>query len=147
MRSIHNSRLPILGLVGLLLSCTAARAQDVVIVANKGVSVSQISSTELRDIFTGARSRFRDGSRAIPVTMKGGPAHEVFLIKHVGVTPDEFRTIWRKAVFTGQGAMLKDFSSEAALLEYVSATPGAIGYVSRAPSRDSVKTITVLNSN
>ena len=146
MRFLQKSPLPIMGMA-LFLCCAAAHAQDVIIVANKDVSVSQISSAELRDIFTGARSRFRDGSRAIPVTMKGGPAHEVFLIKHVGVTPDEFRTIWRKAVFTGQGAMLKDFTTEAALLEYISVTPGAIGYVTRTPSRDSVKIINVVRSN
>ena len=51
---------------------------------------------------------------------------------------------WRKAVFTGQGAMLKELSSESALLDYVAATPGAIGYVSRVSSPDSVKVLTVV---
>src|ERR1700683_3891742 len=106
----------ILGLV-LILAGTAAKAQDVIVVANKGFSASWISSTELRDIFTGVRSRLGDGTRAVPVILKGGPVHEVFLHHYIGDNPDEFRTRWRKAVFTGQGAMLKEFSSEAALLD------------------------------
>jgi hypothetical protein len=61
------------------------------------------------------------------VILKGGPVHEVFLKKHVGVPPEEFRAQWRKAVFTGQGTMPKTFDSEAALLEYVASTPGALG--------------------
>jgi ABC-type phosphate transport system substrate-binding protein len=140
MRTANKTRAYILGL-GVMLSCIAARAQqaviigntgiDVVVVVNKGVAISEISSAELRDIFTGARSRFDDGTRAIPVVLKGGPAHEVFLHKHVGEEPDEFRSRWRKAVFTGQGSMPKEFTSESALLEYVAQTPGAIGYVSR----------------
>jgi ABC-type phosphate transport system substrate-binding protein len=73
------------------------------------------------------------------VTLKGGPAHEVFLKNHVGEDPEEFRSQWRKVVFTGQGAMPKAFDSESALIEYVAATPGAIGYVSRFPSQDRVK--------
>jgi hypothetical protein len=113
-------------------------------VANKGVSISQITSTQVRELFTGVHSRFSDGSRAVPVTLKGGPAHEVFLRNYVGEDPAEFRVRWRKAVFTGQGAMLKELSSESALLDYVAATPGAIGYVSRVSSPDSVKVLTVV---
>ena len=129
--------------LAVVLTSAIGWAQDVVIVTNKGVAVSEISSSELRDIFTGVRSRFDDGTRAIPVVLKGGPIHEVFVHKHVGDTLDQFRARWRKAVFTGQGAMLKEFNSEAELLLYVSATPGAIGYVSRVSQSDSVKVLPV----
>lgn len=127
----------------VLLGSARVWAQDVTIVANKTVKVSQISQGQLHDLFTGSRSRFADGSRAVPVVLRGGPAHEVFLRNHVGDSPDEFRTRWRKMVFTGEGSMLKDFASEAALLEYVAATPGAIGYVSRLPDESSVRVLEV----
>lgn len=129
--------------VGVMFTCTPLRAQNVWIVANKSVSISQLTSTQIRELFTGAKSRFSDGSRAIPVVLKGGPVHEVFLQRHVGDTPEEYRTRWRKLVFTGQGAMLKEFASEAALIEYVSVTPGAIGYVSRVNNPDAVKILSV----
>jgi hypothetical protein len=70
--------------------------------------------------------------------------HEVFLKNHVGESPDEFRARWRKAVFTGQGAMPKAFDSEAALIEYVAATPGALGYVSHVSPRDDIKCLGVI---
>ncbi len=127
----------------MILPGAWAWSQDVTIVANKGVTVSQISRSQLHDIFTGGRTRFGDGTRAVPVVLKGGPVHEVFLRKHVGDSPDEFRTRWRKVVFTGEGAMLKEFVSEASLLEYVAATPGAIGYVSRIRDESSVKVLEV----
>src|SRR5580765_609587 len=114
----------------VLLLASLACAQDVMIVVNSSVPVSQITETQLRDIFTGVRTRFDNGTRAVPVMLKGGPVHEVFLHRHVGDTPDEFRVRWRKAVFTGQGSMPKECRSEAELLNYVEATPGAIGYVS-----------------
>jgi len=53
--------------------------------------------------------------------------------------PEEFRSQWRKVVFTGQGAMPKAFDSESALIEYVADTPGAVGYVSRISQQDRVK--------
>lgn len=123
----------------LVMLCNFVIGQDVVIVANKGSSISQISLSQVREIFTGTRSRFNDGGRAIPVLLKGGPVHEVFLHHYLGDSPEEFRVRWRKAVFTGQGAMPREFVSEAAMLEYIAVTPGAIGYVSRVINPDAVK--------
>jgi ABC-type phosphate transport system substrate-binding protein len=40
--------------------------------------------------------------------------------------------------------MPRAFDSEAALIEYVAATPGALGYVSRMSSQDKVKSIAVV---
>ena len=129
--------------LAITLHCPISQAQDVVIVANKNVGVSQITNAEVRDIFTGVRSRLSDGTRTIPVALKGGPAHEVFLKNYLQQNPDEFRVCWRKVVFTGKGSMIKDFASEAAMLEYVSATPGAIGYVTRIADASSVKVLAV----
>jgi ABC-type phosphate transport system substrate-binding protein len=120
-------------------SWSAARAQDVVLVANEGVKITEITNADLRAIFTGTKTRFSDGSHAVPVTLKGGPAHEVFLRNYVGEGPEGFRSQWRKVVFTGQGAMPKAFDSESALIDYVAATPGAVGYVSRTSPQDRVK--------
>jgi hypothetical protein len=103
------------------------------------VQISEISNADLRAIFMGTRTRFADGSHAVPVTLKGGPVHEVFLKNHLGEGPEEFRSQWRKVVFTGQGAMPKAFDSESALIEYVAATPGAVGYVSQISSQNRVK--------
>ena len=128
-------------LLGSLGAWSAARAQDVVLVANKGVQISEITNADLHGIFMGTKTRFADASHAVPVTLRGGPVHEVFLKNHVGESPEEFRAEWRKMVFTGQGAMPKAFDSESALIEYVAATPGAIGYVSRISLQDGVKVL------
>jgi ABC-type phosphate transport system substrate-binding protein len=127
--------------------CLTLQAQDVIVVANQDVSVSEVTDTELRDLFTGARTRFHDGSRALPVLLKGGPAHEVFLNHYIGGTSDSFRTLWRKAVFTGQGAAPREFASEAALLEYVAITPGAMGYVSHLRTGEKIKVLPVRSTN
>jgi len=138
MRTMSTTRWLVL-MLGIISCWSTASAQDVVLVANQDVKIAQIGDADLRAIFTGTKTKFADGSHAVPVTLKGGPAHEVFLRNHIGESPDEFRAQWRKAVFTGQGAMPKTFDSEAALLEYVAVTPGAVGYVSRISSQDKVK--------
>jgi ABC-type phosphate transport system substrate-binding protein len=127
----------------VLVLCDLASGQDVILVVNKASSISQITPSQVREIFTGTRSRFSDGGRAIPVLRKGGPVHEVFLTHYVGDSPEEFRVRWRKAVFTGQGAMPREFASESAMLDYVASTPGAIGYVSRVIDPDAVKVLVI----
>lgn len=131
MESTSKTRWLILSLSFLIGSGLAASAQDIVLVVNKEVRISAIKADDLRNVFSGEKTRFADGSRVVPVTLKGGAIHEVFLRNHLGESPEEFRAQWRKAVFTGQGAMPKAFDSESALLEYIAVTPGALGYVSR----------------
>jgi hypothetical protein len=128
----------------LVLCCAAAHAQDVMLVANKDVRISAISVSDVRAIFTGEKTRFPDGSHAVPVILKGGPAHEVFVKNYCYESPNEFRAQWQKAIFTGQGAMPKAFDSEAALLAYVEQTPGAVGYVSRVPPVENVRPLVPL---
>ncbi len=131
-------------LLGFISCWHPACAQDVVLVTNKSVKISEIRSADLRAICTGEKTRFADGSHVVPVTLKGGPAHEVFLKNHLGENPED-RAQWRKAVFTGHGAMPKTFDSELTLLEYAAATPGAIGYVSRISTQDdNVKSLPVV---
>ena len=142
MRAMSTIRWFVL-LLGLFGCCSAAQAQDVLLVVSNNSQISEISASDVRAIFTGTKTRFADGSHATPVTLKGGPAQEVFLRNYVGERPDEFRAQWRKAVFTGQGAMPRAFDSEAALIEFVAATPGALGYVSHISPNDKVKLLPI----
>src|SRR5579864_6138996 len=128
MRVMNKRYLSILFL-GVLLSCTLATAQEVVVIVNNSVKATGASSDDIRGVFTGDKSTLGDGSHVVPVTLKGGPAHEAFLKDYVGKGDAAFRTSWRSLVFTGQGSMPKTFDTEAALVDYVAATPGAIGYV------------------
>jgi ABC-type phosphate transport system substrate-binding protein len=133
-----------IALLSFLSCCLAAAAQDVVLIANNGVQISEIKTSDIRAIFTGEKTRFSDGAHAVPVILKGGPVHEVFLKRHLGEGPDEFRAQWRKVVFTGQGAMPRAFDSETSMIEYVATTPGAVGYVSRVSPHDRVKSISIV---
>jgi ABC-type phosphate transport system substrate-binding protein len=128
---------------GVVLSCALAKAQDVVVIVNNGVKATGASKDDIAGVFTGDKSSLGDGSKVTPVTLKGGPAHDVFLKNYIGKTDAAFRTAWRSLVFTGQGSMPKTFDSEAALVEYVAATPGSIGYVSSAAGHDKVKTLAI----
>jgi ABC-type phosphate transport system substrate-binding protein len=130
--------------LGLMFNCVAVKAQEVTIVANSSVKATSVSADELRDVFTGDKTSLKDGSHVTPVTLKAGPVHEAFLKKYVGKDDSAFRAGWRSLVFTGQGSMPKTFDTEAALVDYVAANPGAIGYISPgAATKEGVKTLPV----
>jgi ABC-type phosphate transport system substrate-binding protein len=116
---------------------------QVAVIANPSVKAAAVSKAELSDVFTGAASSLKDGSHVVPVLLKQGAAHEAFLSEYIGKNDAAFRTSWRSLVFTGQGSMPKTVDSEAAMVDYVAATPGAIGYVSKDPGGDKVKTLPV----
>ena len=125
-------------------SIFAVRAQaQAIVIANSSVKSSEVSKGDLRDVFTGAASNLKDGSHVTPVLLKEGSAHEEFLTAYVGKNDTSFRASWRSLVFSGQASMPKSVDSEAAMVEYVAHTPGAIGYVAKSAPHDGVKVLAV----
>jgi len=120
------------------------RAQaQVVVIANPSVKSTEVSVADLRDVFTGASSTLRDGTHVTAVLLKSGPVNDSFLSLYVGRSDSAFRANWRSLLFSGQGVMPRTFDSEAALVEYVAHTPGAIGYIAKATAHEGVKTLAV----
>jgi hypothetical protein len=119
-----------------------AAAQDAV-VANPSVKAMEVSSGDLRDVFTGAASSFKDGSHVTPVLLKSGPVNDSFLSLYIGKSDAAFRANWRSLLFSGQGVMPRSFDSEAALVDYVAHTPGAVGYIAKGSPHEGVKVLSV----
>ena len=122
----------------------AGRAQaQVLVIANPAVKATEVSKGDLKDVFTGASTSLKGGGHVTPVLQKGGPAHDVFLSSFVGKNDAAFRSDWRSLVFSGQATMPKSEDSDAAVVEYVAHTPGAIGYIGKFAAHEGVKVLTV----
>jgi ABC-type phosphate transport system substrate-binding protein len=122
---------------------TAHAQAQAIIIANPSVKSADVSKSDLRDVFTGASTSLKDGSRVAPVLLKQGAAHDEFLAEYIGKTDTPFRAGWRSLVFSGQATMPKSFDSEAAVVEFVAHNAGAIGYISKATPHEGVKVLTV----
>ena len=131
-------------LLFLAASLCVVRAQaQVVVIANPGVKSADVSKSDLRDVFTGAASSFKDGSHVTPVLLKQGAAHDEFLSTYIGKNDTAFRASWRSLVFSGQATMPKSLDSETAVVDYVAHNAGAVGYISKATPHEGVKVLTV----
>jgi ABC-type phosphate transport system substrate-binding protein len=112
-------------------------------IANPSVKSNVTSVAELREVFTGATASLKDGSRVIPVTLKGGEAHAEFLKVYVGKSDAAFRATWRTLLFSGEAGMPKLVNSDDEMVDYIARTPGAIGYVSESTKTSGVKVLIV----
>jgi ABC-type phosphate transport system substrate-binding protein len=131
---LFGSLLPMLSLPG--------NAQ-VVVIANPSVAAANVSRTELRDVFTGASSSLKDGAQVTPVLLRQGAVHTEFLTLYIDKSDSGFRAGWRSILFSGQGVMPRTLDSDAAVVEYVAHTAGAIGYIGRAAPHEGVKILGV----
>jgi hypothetical protein len=128
--------------VAVAIFANHAQAQAIII-ANPSIKSAEVSRGDLKDVFTGVASSLKDGSKATPVLLKGGPVHDEFLSAYIGKSDTAFKATWRSLVFSGQSSMPKSLDSETAMVAFVAQTPGAIGYISKATPHGGVKVLIV----
>lgn len=154
---LPRSALPALRMMGLAATVTAllvalpgaAGAVDpdgaagVIVVAHPAVSVAEVSGADLKSLFLGKTTSWSDGSPARTAMLTDGPALDEFLKRYIKKAPSHFGLYWKKAVYTGTGTPPAEYRTEAELIDYVTRTPGAIGFVSTDADVDGVRVIAV----
>ena len=131
-------------ILGFAIFCPVpAQAETVYVIANINVADGSLTQTEIQNIYLGKKDKWSDNQAITFTALAGGPCHETFLKQHVGRTDFQFQNYWKKQIFTGQGQPPRSFPSDAALMDYVSRTSGAIGYSCTQPDTGKVKTLTI----
>lgn len=121
----------------------SARAADIRVIANPSVKVSALASDDLKAVFLETRASLPDGSHVEPVLLKTGPLHEAFARKYIGKSAAALEIYYRSLVFTGKALMPTTVSTEQQVVEYVSKTKGAVGYVSAGAALAGVNVLEV----
>lgn len=125
---------------------TRSWAGDVLIIGHQDVPESKITQKEIKSIFLGEQVKWKSGGD-IRFVLLLGRIHNSFLKEYIGITSAQYRNYWKKKVFTGQARSPKSFKNQEKLLDYITKTKGAIGYIpSDVPpggSNSKIKIITV----
>lgn len=132
--------------VSILLALTfvsGVNADEVIVIANSGVSQNDISAKDLGNMFLGKKKSWDGGMKAVPVTLESGPTHENFLKTYVKKSASQFSTFWKQAIFTGQGIPPKSVGSETDAVKFVNENPGAVGYILASTPHDGVKVLNI----
>lgn len=118
-------------------------ANDVVIITNEGVPTQTLSRDDIKQIFLGKKTTWDNGEKIIFAVQDRTEASDLFLKKYILKSAYQFDIYWKKQVFTGKGRTPRSFSSDQELVQFVSQTHGAIGYVSSGVDIGKTKNILV----
>lgn len=105
-----------------------AHAADVAVISNSG---TRISAAEAKEAFLGEK-QFAGGTKLIPVD--NAALQGSFLSQRLSMSVDKYNGLWTKKAFRDGLTAPAVKRSDAEVIEFVKGTPGAVGYVSSAPS-------------
>ncbi|MBU0996077.1 MAG: hypothetical protein KJ737_26575 [Proteobacteria bacterium] len=120
-----------------------ASESEVLIIANKDMTINSLSKAEIKNIFLGMTTFWPDNTKITFATLVKLEVHKRFVVKYTNKSTDQFRAYWRNQLFIGKGRIPKIFKTEQEIVNFVAKTDGAIGYVSPSAAIDTVKVITV----
>ena len=130
----------------VLCSSSVLTAQEpYVVVANRSVVLTTIDQSMLQKIYLGKIIQWRNGDVIVPVTLKEGKVHEAFLKEVVKKSPGAFSNFWISQLYTGKAIPPPSFEDEEAVLDFIVATKGAVGYISKSVLTEDVTEVKVLN--
>ncbi len=119
-----------------------AALADVIVISNQSVPVNALNTTEIQDVFLGKTAKWGDSSKVNFALLKGD-IHKEFLKAYIKRTESQYSAYWKQMLFSGKGSLPKSFDTEKELVQYVSQTPGAIGYINNTTALENAKVISV----
>jgi len=132
----------------LVLAPVFAMAAEPTIIVNPANDVSEISAQDLAQIFLGKKTLWPSGKRIVPVLLDTETeAGRHFLMGYVKKTESQYRSYWKRRLYSGGGAVPKTLASSAAVSAYVATTPGAIGVIEAEAATGTVKAVVVTSED
>lgn len=113
----------------------AAHAQQVVVIANPGLTVG---AGDVNDIYLGEK-QLAGSVKLVPVD--NSASQEAFLGKFLAIDAAKYRSTWAKKAFRDGLTAPAVKGGDAEVVEFVKKTPGAVGYI-KGPAPAGVTVVT-----
>lgn len=124
----------------LIIACSALSLAQVSVVANKSLKTDKINLSTLKDIYN-LDSQSLNGEKVKLFDFSSDNAAKNSFYSALGTTSAEIKKVWLKAKLTGAGNPPENVDSDDAMINKVSSTPGAIGFVKSSSVTGNVKVI------
>jgi ABC-type phosphate transport system substrate-binding protein len=140
VRQIERIGLACMTLI-VALCIDTARADVVPVVSSKS-SITSLSKGQVIDIFLGRRTRFPDGSLAVPIDQtEGSAARDEFYSRVADMSPAQVKAFWSKIIFTGRGQPPIAVTTSVEAKKALAANPNAITYIDQSLVDSSVRVV------
>ncbi len=131
-------------LVGILLPAGRLHAQTFKVIVNSANPVSSITKAEASKLFLKKRAKWDHGAEVQPVELPGSSSVRGSFTQEIhNKKPAAISAYWQKLIFAGRATPPPEKGSDAEVVAYVQANPGAIGYVSSGASVGGVKVVKI----
>lgn len=117
--------------------------EDIVIIANKDVMQDTLTQEDIVNAFLGKKTKWDNQIPLTVVLNRSEDAHLILLKKYIRRTPSQFKNVWRRLVFTGEGKYPISYPNSSQVVQHVAKKSGAISYVSIGDVTDEVKIIDI----
>jgi ABC-type phosphate transport system substrate-binding protein len=118
-------------------------AGDIIVICNKSVAESTVGKQDLKNIYMGKKTTWNDNKKIVFVVQDNSNVNEQFLSTYINKSSAQYSSYWKEKVFTGQGTPPKSLASDKEIIQFVTQTDGAIGYVSSGDGLDNLKKLTI----
>jgi ABC-type phosphate transport system substrate-binding protein len=128
-----------------LTGAAPAGAQQYRVIVNAANPTTALTKVDLARVYLKKMSSWKNGA-AVTVVDLGpkSPVRAEFSVSVLGRDVPTMKNYWQQSLFSGRGVPPIEQPSEAQVVAFVAANPGAIGYVSSDTQlSDNVKTIPV----
>jgi len=115
------------------LACTASElnaAGGVVVIGN--ANLIRLDATTLEKIYTGKVIEVEGKPVTAVNANSGSTIRNRFLQVYLNQDEDKYTAYWTVRRYIGKGASPREMSSSADVINFVTSTPGAIGYIDEA---------------
>jgi ABC-type phosphate transport system substrate-binding protein len=128
-------------LITAILLCKTALNAQVVIIANKSVSLSNVNKAKIVNIYSLTIKNGDNGEKIVLFDLKNDNITKSKFYSYIGKSNSDMKMVWMRAQLTGAGFAPTAVMSEEDVLTKVANTPGAIGYISAKLVDSSVKVL------
>jgi ABC-type phosphate transport system substrate-binding protein len=127
-----------------LIFTMGLQAQNFKVIVNQSNSITSINRTELTNIFLKKISKFSNGTTAIPVDqVESSSVRGEFSTSVLKRNVAAVKSFWNQQLFSGAGVPPEEKKTDADVISFIKANPGAIGYVAASSAGGDVKVISV----
>lgn len=140
-------RLLCIAIMASALAMSEVRAADVYVVVSADSALQTLTAKQLQSLYMGRNRLLPTGSAATLYDLPTAhPVRDAFYSALTGMSPAQVNSYWSRLVFTGQTLPPQALADEQTMVALIKRSPNAMGYLSREPEGDSLRTLLVLKT-
>lgn len=138
----------LVGLLSLSPALPLTAQADVYVVVPATSTVKSMTQKEVVDLYMGRTRAFPGGEFALPFDLPREHAgRAAFYLALTGMGPAQVNSYWSRLMFSGQTMPPQSVADEAAMIDIVKRTPGAVGWVRKEPADKQLRVLLVLKES